>query len=50
MIFRRFMILLIVRLSLIGATMAIVTWLLVKPGLHGSTILAAALLAGQRLR
>ena len=44
MIFRRFTILLIVRLSLVGAAMAAVVWLVMQPGLHSSTLLAFAIL------
>ncbi len=44
MIFRRFTVLLIVRLSLVGAAMAAVVWLMMQPGLHSATLLAAAIL------
>ena len=44
MIFRRFTILLIVRLSLVGAAMATVIWLLLRPGLHSATVIAVAVL------
>lgn len=45
MISRRFTFLLIVRLFLIGLTMAVIVWLLVRPGLHGATALAAVALS-----
>jgi nitrogen fixation/metabolism regulation signal transduction histidine kinase len=44
MIFRRFTILLIVRLSLVGVAMAAVAWLVIQPGLHSATLIAAAIL------
>ena len=44
MIFKRFTILLIVRLSLVGAAMAAVVWLLLQPGLHSATLVGAAIL------
>jgi hypothetical protein len=46
MIFRGFTFLLIVRLSLIGATMAVVVWLLMRPGLHSATAVIAVILVG----
>ena len=39
MAFRRFSLMLIARLSLIGVLMILVVWLIYKPGLHASTIL-----------
>ena len=45
MIFKRFTLLLIVRLSLVGTAMAAVVWLVIQPGLHSSTVIAAAILA-----
>jgi two-component system nitrogen regulation sensor histidine kinase NtrY len=45
MISRRFTLLLIVRLFLIGLTMAAIVWLLIRPGLHGATALATITLA-----
>jgi len=44
MIFRRFTILLIVRLSLVGSAMATVVWLLLRPGFHSTTAIATAVL------
>lgn len=44
MIFKRFTLLLIVRLSLVGAAMAAVVWLLLQPGLHSATLVGAAIL------
>lgn len=46
MIFKRFTILLIVRLSFMGTAMAAVVWMLLQPGLHGATAIAAAILVG----
>ena len=40
MAFKRFSLMLIARLSLIGILMTLVVWLIYKPGLHASTILA----------
>ena len=45
MIFRRFVILLAIRFVLVGLAMATVVWLLVRPGLHSATLLAAFALA-----
>ena len=44
MIFKRFTILLIVRLSTVGIAMASVLWLLIQPGLHSATIIVSAIL------
>ena len=44
MIFRRFVVSLIVRLVLTGAAMAAVVWFLLKPGYHSATAIAAAAL------
>jgi nitrogen fixation/metabolism regulation signal transduction histidine kinase len=44
MIFRRFTILLIVRLSMICATMAVVVWLLMRSGFHSATAVVVAIL------
>jgi two-component system nitrogen regulation sensor histidine kinase NtrY len=44
MIFKRFTILLIVRLSLVGLAMAGVVWMLLQPGLHSVTVITAAIL------
>jgi len=44
MIFRRFTILLAVRLSLVGGVMAAVIWLLLRPGFHSATIITAVVL------
>jgi two-component system nitrogen regulation sensor histidine kinase NtrY len=42
MIFKRFTILLIVRLSMVGAAMAAVVWLFIRPGFHSATIISVA--------
>ncbi len=42
MIFKRFTILLIVRLALVGVAMAAVVWLVLRPGFHSSTLIAGA--------
>ena len=44
MIFRRFTIQLIVRLALVGASMATLVWLLVRPGLYSVTVIAVVIL------
>ena len=44
MIFRRFTILLIIRLSLVGGAMATAVWLLLRPGLHSATVIATTIL------
>lgn len=44
MIFRRFTVVLIVRLTLVGITMAALVWLLLQPGLHSATLLVAVVL------
>jgi two-component system nitrogen regulation sensor histidine kinase NtrY len=44
MAFKRFSLMLIARLSLIGILMTLVVWLIYKPGLHALTILAAVTL------
>ena len=51
MIFRRFSVLLALRLAFIGAAIALGTWLLIRPGLHGATILVggATVLAAAEL-
>ena len=51
MIFRRFSVLLATRLVFIGAAIALGTWLLIRPGLHGATILVggATVLAAAEL-
>lgn len=46
MIFRRFTILLIVRLSLVVAVMAVVLWLILRPGMHSATLIVGVILAG----
>jgi len=43
MVFRRFSILLILRLVFVGIAAAATMWLLIQPGLHGLTILCAVL-------
>ncbi len=45
MVFRRFVVLLIGRLVLVGLAMALVVWLLLQPGYHSSTLLAGIVLA-----
>ena len=45
MIFRRFTLLLLLRLAVVGLLMAAVVWLILQPGYHGITTIAAALLA-----
>ena len=45
MIFRSFVVMLIVRLSLVGFAMALVVWLLLQPGYHSATLLASIVLA-----
>jgi two-component system nitrogen regulation sensor histidine kinase NtrY len=44
MIFRRFTLLLIVRLSFVGLAMATVVWLLMQTGYHSATVIALAVL------
>ncbi len=44
MIFKRFTILLVLRLALVGVSMATVVWLLLRPGMHSSTIIASVVL------
>lgn len=44
MIFKRFTVFLIVRLALVGIAMTVVLWLLMQPGLHSATAIAAAIL------
>lgn len=45
MVFRRFVVLLAARLALVGLAMALVIWLLLKPGYHSATLLAGIVLA-----
>lgn len=45
MVFRRFIVMLIIQLSLVGLAMALVVWLLLQPGYHSATLLAAIVLA-----
>lgn len=45
MIFRRFTILLIVRLVFVGMAMITVVWLILEPGLHSATAIVGAILA-----
>ncbi len=45
MVFKRFVVVLIIRLSLVGLAMALVVWLLVQPGFHSATLLASFVLA-----
>ena len=44
MIFKRFTVLLIARLLSVGIAMAVVVWMLLQPGLHSATVIAAAIL------
>ena len=44
MVFRRFQVLLAVRLTVVGLALSAVVWLLLEPGFHSATILAAAIL------
>lgn len=46
MIFKRFTLLMVLRLALVGAAMAVVAWLWLRPGLHSATLVAAAILIG----
>jgi len=45
MIFKRFTLLLIIRLFAVGAAMAAVVWMLSQPGMHSATLITAAILA-----
>ena len=45
MIFRRFTLLLILRLAVVGSLMTATAWLVLLPGYHGMTVIAAAILA-----
>ena len=45
MIFRRFTWLLALRLTLVGLLMGVFVWLLLRPGLHGATLIAFVALA-----
>ena len=45
MVFRRFVVFLVLRLVLVGMAMTLVVWLLLQPGYHSSTLLAGAVLA-----
>ena len=45
MVFKRFVVLLVGRLVLVGLAMTLVVWLLLRPGYHSSTLLAGILLA-----
>jgi len=44
MVFRHFVVALILRLVLVGVIMAVVTWLLLEPGYHSATLLTAIVL------
>jgi nitrogen fixation/metabolism regulation signal transduction histidine kinase len=44
MVFRRFLVTLVVRLALVGLAMALVVWLLLQPGYYSATLLAVAAL------
>ena len=45
MVFRFFLVSLVVRLLLVGVAMALVIWLLLEPGYHSATLLSSAVLA-----
>ena len=45
MVFRRFVVSLVARLVLIGLAMALVVWLILEPGFHSATLIAAVVLA-----
>ena len=45
MVFRFFVVALILRLALVGAAMTLVIWLLLQPGYHSVTLLSSAVLA-----
>ncbi|HSN51039.1 MAG TPA: ATP-binding protein [Woeseiaceae bacterium] len=45
MVFRHFVVALILRLALVGIGMALVVWLVLQPGYHSATLLAAIVLA-----
>ena len=45
MVFRFFVVALILRLVVVGAAMAVVLWLLLEPGYHSATLLSAIVLA-----
>ena len=44
MIFKRFTVLLVIRLVLVGIAMTAVIWLLLRPGFYSSTLIAGAVL------
>jgi nitrogen fixation/metabolism regulation signal transduction histidine kinase len=44
MVFRRFVVMLIIRLALVGLAMALVVWLILQPGYHSATLLASIVL------
>ena len=44
MVFKRFLVVLIIRLALVGLAMTLVVWLLLQPGYHSATLLALAVL------
>ena len=45
MVFRRFVVLLVLRMVVVGAAMTLVVWLILQPGYHSSTLLAGIVLA-----
>jgi nitrogen fixation/metabolism regulation signal transduction histidine kinase len=45
MVFRFFVVALVLRLALVGAAMAVVLWLLLQPGYHSATLLSSIVLA-----
>jgi nitrogen fixation/metabolism regulation signal transduction histidine kinase len=44
MVFRRYVVQLVIRLVLVGLAMALVVWLLLRPGFHSSTLLSSIVL------
>jgi nitrogen fixation/metabolism regulation signal transduction histidine kinase len=44
MVFRRFIVMLIIRLALVGLAMTLVVWLILQPGYHSATLLASFVL------
>jgi hypothetical protein len=45
MVFRYFVVSLLLRLVLVGAAMALVVWLLLQPGYYSATLLSSIVLA-----
>jgi PAS domain-containing protein len=44
MVFKRYLVMLVARLALVGLAMTLVVWLLLKPGFHSSTLLSSIVL------